>query len=347
MRLQIFVFLSLVSFALAACQKASRPLLGPTKIAMPEAAVIEPEVEISRPDEPTKNSRPNLVQPSNPISTAAGPQVPTATATTPAVDAATPADEDQSGVAWVARAITLACGDEACLPAVGMLITIKSSTNARATYTYCTATLIESDQILTAGHCDLSPVGPAYFIIGEGAKKQVRAVVKVIHHEYKASKTKNALLKPDVAILGLRNPVVGIVPLKLAQSAQDAFDHLTGYVVDQLPRKDGDKISRYEVGVLHCTVNPQSYFPIEIYQAPSLFYAQDCRVVQGNSGAPFFAPQSNHIEAILQDGDSTKSLALLNNMHCLAADGKMPSDCLNVTKSSLQKLVKAEGKAGS
>ncbi len=233
---------------------------------------------------------------------------------------------------WRPESVSLICRKGECPEQIGVLVFASPKVGGAYKLERCTASLIDSDKILSNGHCDFFATGAGYFIMRTDAKARVvRKITKVLYKTFTPGPTRSdgkpvSSGRPDVAVFQLESGISGISPLVLASGKLttkiqelDAFvvnDRLSNAERAQVSMDDNRPSNSFDLAIdeIRCLVHRhEATFPFELNERPDMISSFDCKPVEGNSGSPMFPAGSRVVEALLQggiDGDTAAELIL-------------------------------------
>jgi len=202
---------------------------------------------------------------------------------------------------WRPDGVVLTCGLKSCPPQIGVVIFAGPGATSNQYEIYrCTGFLIDSDKIMTNGHCDNFDSATGYFITRtDMPQKAIRKITGRVFKDFTPNPQNPELLSghPDVAVFQLES-AVGIPPLHLAQGPARSYSTLTAIVANSVPGKDALTMA---IGQRDCTIHRnEAEFPFDLGELPDILTAYDCAAEKGNSGSPMFSEGSTDVEAILQ-----------------------------------------------
>lgn len=260
---------------------------------------------------------------------------------------------------WTPEGISLKCRvSGGCPAAVGLLFIAVPNDDKTMRLARCTASMIASDEIITAGHCDLADGAKFIFITQDGVLAQTaHHISKLLLRQFTANAKdlKATSGEPDVAIFQLEDKLTGITPLTAAQGSAAPFaaiSNLTAYVVND----DGGN-GQFAIDRLDCALRRNElYFPYDLSENPNMITASDCEAIEGNSGAAMLDAQGL-VEAVVDGGHSGADMAqevrtdlkreplafeihdvtLATNVRCLQLGAAPAPACTKVTEADRKK----------
>lgn len=193
--------------------------------------------------------------------------------------------------------LDVVCGEQKCPQQVGLLVFIAGMKNKDGTSLIerCTAFLIAPDMIMSNGHCDFTKDMSGLFIGQKVNGKPVSSAISSLIYKKHSLDAKGELMKsPDVAIFKLQTPITSMPALKLASGPQINFEKLTAYAIFA-----GDKLNQFKILARECTIHRhETLFPFALSEAPDIIHSFDCKMIQGTSGSPMFAPGLDEVQAV-------------------------------------------------
>ena len=205
---------------------------------------------------------------------------------------------------WEPTNINIFCGSKRCPEGVGVLLFAGKRTATSIPVVRCTAFLIQSDRIVSNGHCDHFSTQTGYFLLrGRAGKTVVRHISGVLYKAFTENPkdSRKTSGRPDVLVLQLDKPIEGVDPMPLNTVAATPFEPLTAYVSNEKPTDHGmDYVIEERVCNYH---RHEAYLPFAAAESPDVLRAFDCDIVGGNSGSPLVG-SSGLVEAIVQAGEA-------------------------------------------
>lgn len=193
--------------------------------------------------------------------------------------------------------LDVVCGEAKCPQQVGVLVFSSGAKNPDGSMpmTVCTAFLIASDMIMSNGHCDHTKDMSGVFVAQKSnGNKNASAISGLVYKRYSQAADGSEVRKADVAIFKLQTPITTMPALRLASGPQADFKKLTAFAIFI-----GDKANQFKVLARECLVHRhESIFPFALSEAPDILVSFGCKMIQGNSGAPMFAPGSDEVQSV-------------------------------------------------
>ena len=242
---------------------------------------------------------------------------------------------------WTPDAVQVKCVSNDCPEGIGAVI---FSQNVGGAYCLqrCTATLIDSEHILTNSHCGKAfSYDGAYFFVNRGSKTVKYAVGNRVFDKEEGLGLE-AGMGADLAVFHLTNSAMGIEPRRVSRRVPDNMSALIGYKIDE---PASDSFVNFKLNKVTCTTIPrQALFgggSDDMNLGLALF---GCDIEHGNSGAPMFAQGNmrdvqvvvntsypfhsqkgvDKLDALFAEKPLflNENFAMGNRIHCMDVDGQ-------------------------
>lgn len=224
-------------------------------------------------------------------------------------ESVTPAPVSMSDEEWIPD-WQVVCKASYCPPQVGLLVRPRLPQDGLIRFKRCTASLVGTKWVMTAGHCDGDVTG--YFITQKinGKKFQRKLKSPAIYKHYVVGTMNPDTGKEiatsgemDIAVFEMEDeiPETAIKSFSIAEGKGQDLEQFFAYVIN---RSENENEFQIEERICKARRHEGS-FPYSLSENPDVIMGFDCSTEEGNSGAPILAgPHATQIEAVLIGGTS-------------------------------------------
>jgi hypothetical protein len=222
-------------------------------------------------------------------------------------EAVTPANSAKGDDDWLPD-WQVVCKAEYCPPQIGILVRPRPPEGGLVHFSKCTAFLVGSKWVMSAGHCDSEVTG--YFITqkinGQKILRKLKSDAVYKHYvpgefDAKTHKEIRTSGEMDVAIFEMEEEIPGdvIKPYTIAAGKGHDLDKLFALVTNK-----GDGPNVFQIEEHACDLHRhEAIFPFSLAENPDVITSFNCGLVEGNSGSPLLAdPGAMEVEAVLIGG---------------------------------------------